>query len=97
MNGILVGTYLNTKTFNMLLHLLIGGIAGWLAGKVMRGAGYGVIIDIILGVIGGWVGAWLAPKVGIHLYGTGGYLVLAFLGAVILVAISRLVRRRSWW
>lgn len=82
----------------MLLHLLIGGIAGWLAGKFMRGAGYGVIFDIILGVIGGWVGIWLAPRVGIHLYGNGGYFVLAFLGAVLLVALSRLVRhRRTWW
>jgi uncharacterized membrane protein YeaQ/YmgE (transglycosylase-associated protein family) len=81
----------------MLLHLLIGGIAGWLAGKFMRGAGYGVIFDIILGVIGGWVGIWIAPRVGIHLYGTGGYLVLAFLGAIILVAISRLFRHRRTW
>ena len=92
-----VGLFLNTKLFTMLLHLLIGGIAGWLAGRFMRGAGYGVIVDVILGVIGGWIGTWIAPRVGIHLYGTGGYFVLAFVGAVLLVALSRLVRGRRGW
>ncbi len=46
----------------MILSLIIGGIAGWLAGLIMRGDGYGIIVDIILGIVGGWVGGcrWMA-------------------------------------
>jgi uncharacterized membrane protein YeaQ/YmgE (transglycosylase-associated protein family) len=82
------------KTINMLLHLLLGGIAGWLAGRVMRGAGYGVIVDVILGVLGGWLGGYLARKLGFHFEGSAGYLFMAFIGAVLLVWISRLIRGR---
>ncbi|WP_188936548.1 GlsB/YeaQ/YmgE family stress response membrane protein [Puia dinghuensis] len=78
----------------MLLHLLLGGIAGWLAGQAMRGNGYGVIIDIILGLLGGWIGGYIGQKMGVHLGGKIGYLVTAFFGAVLLVWISRLIRRR---
>ena len=78
----------------MLLHLLLGGIAGWLAGRAMRGAGYGVIADVILGLLGGWLGGYLARKAGFHYGGSAGYLFIAFLGAVLLVFISRLVKRR---
>lgn len=79
----------------MLLHLILGGIAGWLAGKVMRGHGYGVLIDIILGVLGGWLGGYLARELRVHVAGSGGYLLAAFVGAIVLVGISRLLRRRS--
>lgn len=75
-----------------LFHLLLGGIAGWLAGKVMRGEGYGVLIDIILGLLGGWVGGFIGEKLGINLGGSLGYLITAFLGAVLLVWISRLIK-----
>lgn len=78
----------------MLLHLLLGGIAGWLAGQAMRGRGYGIIVDIILGVLGGWIGGYLGRRLGVHLEGSAGYLFTAFLGAILLVWISRLVRRR---
>jgi len=58
----------------------------------MRGAGYGVIVDVILGVLGGWIGGYLARKLGLHFEGSAGYLFMAFIGAVLLVWISRLVR-----
>ena len=78
----------------MFLHLLLGGIAGWLAGKVIRGHGYGVIIDILLGLLGGWIGGYIGHKLGIH-FGGGSidYLITAFLGAVLLVWISRLIKK----
>jgi len=80
----------------ILYQLLLGGIAGWLAGKVMRGNGYGVIIDIILGLLGGWVGGYLGAKLGINLGGGSiGYLITAFLGAVLLVWISRLIKGKA--
>ena len=78
-----------------LLHIMLGGIAGWLAGKVMRGDGYGFVIDIILGLLGGWVGGFIGEKLGINLGGGLGYLIIAFLGAILLVWISRLIKGKG--
>ena len=50
---------------NILYLIVVGLIAGWLAGQVMRGGGYGVLVDIILGILGGIVGGWLFGKLGI--------------------------------
>lgn len=77
----------------MIWHLILGGIAGFLAGKVMSGEGYGVLIDIILGIVGGWLGGWVGEKLDIHLGGSIGYLITAFVGAVLLVALGRLVKK----
>jgi uncharacterized membrane protein YeaQ/YmgE (transglycosylase-associated protein family) len=77
---------------NIFIELLLGGIAGWLAGKVMKGAGYGIIIDIILGLVGGWVGGWIFGLLGIYADGMIGYLITAFVGAVVLVWLSRLIK-----
>jgi uncharacterized membrane protein YeaQ/YmgE (transglycosylase-associated protein family) len=79
----------------MIWHLILGGIAGFLAGKVMRGDGYGIIVDIILGLIGGWLGGWIGSKLGINLGGTIGYLITAFVGAVLLVWIGRLIKGKA--
>jgi uncharacterized membrane protein YeaQ/YmgE (transglycosylase-associated protein family) len=77
-----------------LAFIVVGLIAGWLAGKVMRGGGYGVLGDIILGILGGMLGGWIFGRLGI--YPSGGLIgaiIVAFTGAVILVAISRLLKR----
>lgn len=76
-----------------LWSIIIGGIAGWLAGKVMRGEGFGVIVDIILGIVGGWLGGWIFGLLGLHAGGKIGALVVAFIGAVLLIWIIRLVKR----
>ena len=76
----------------MIWHLILGGIAGFLAGKIMRGDGYGIIVDIILGLIGGWLGGWLGGQLGIHLGGNIGYLITAVIGAIILVWLVRLIK-----
>lgn len=73
----------------MIGYLILGGIAGFLAGKVMRGEGYGIIVDVLLGLVGGMVGGWLGSILGIHLYGSIGYLLTAFGGAVVLVWVAR--------
>ena len=75
----------------MIFHLILGGLAGFLAGKVMRGEGYGVIVDILLGLVGGWVGSWLLGLVGLHIPAWS-YFITAFLGAVFLVWLIRLVK-----
>jgi uncharacterized membrane protein YeaQ/YmgE (transglycosylase-associated protein family) len=70
--------------------ILIGLIAGWLAGKIARGAGYGCITDIILGLVGSVLGGWLFMKLGIFGGGFLYSLAAATVGAVILVAIVHL-------
>ena len=77
---------------NILLFILIGLIAGALAGRVVSGHGYGIIGDIIVGVIGAFLGGWLFSLIGIG--GSGGViitLITAFVGAVVLLWIVRLV------
>jgi uncharacterized membrane protein YeaQ/YmgE (transglycosylase-associated protein family) len=80
----------------LLYWLIVGLIAGWLAGVVMKGGGYGVLADIVLGILGGVLGGWIFSRLGI---GAGGGLiggiVVAFIGAVVLVAITRLLRRAA--
>ena len=78
----------------MLYSIVVGLIAGWLAGQVMRGGGYGILIDILLGLVGGVIGGWLFGALGISAGGgVIGSIVVAFVGAVILVAISRAIKR----
>ena len=78
----------------MLYAILVGLIAGWLAGQVMKGGGYGVLVDIILGILGGVVGGWIFGALGIwHGGGMIGSIIVAFVGAVILVAITRVLKR----
>ncbi len=76
-----------------LWHLILGGVAGWLAGKVMSGDGYGVFVDIIVGLIGGWLGGKVGELIHFHLGGSIGYLITAFVGAIILVWIVRMVKK----
>ncbi len=78
----------------ILAWIIVGLIAGWLAGKVMKGGGYGVLVDIILGILGGILGGWLFGLVGLW-PGRGliGSIIVAFIGAVILVAITRAIKR----
>jgi uncharacterized membrane protein YeaQ/YmgE (transglycosylase-associated protein family) len=78
----------------MLYWLVVGLIAGWLAGLVMKGGGYGVIVDILLGIVGGFLGGWLFGQLGIWpAGGMLGSIIVAFIGAVILVGITRLLKR----
>jgi uncharacterized membrane protein YeaQ/YmgE (transglycosylase-associated protein family) len=78
----------------MLYAIIVGLIAGWLAGVVMKGGGYGILVDILLGIVGGILGNWIFGRLGVS-SGSGvlGSIVVAFIGAVILVAVTRLLRR----
>jgi uncharacterized membrane protein YeaQ/YmgE (transglycosylase-associated protein family) len=78
---------------SLLGWIVIGIIAGWLTGKLMRGAGYGILMDLILGLIGAVIGGWIFGLLGISSYGFVGSLAAATVGAVVLVAIARLFRR----
>ena len=78
----------------LIIILIVGAIAGWLAGQVMRGTGFGLMWDIIIGLAGALIGGWLLPRLGIFI---GGGIIAAIInatiGAVILLAIITLVRR----
>jgi uncharacterized membrane protein YeaQ/YmgE (transglycosylase-associated protein family) len=78
---------------SLIWFLLIGLIAGWLAGQFMRGGGYGVVGDMIVGVIGALIGGWLFGVLGIGIGGLIGAIITAFVGAVILIALLRVIRR----
>ena len=78
----------------MIYSILVGLIAGWLAGQVMRGGGYGVLMDIVLGLLGGLIGGWVFGALGVWpAGGIVGSIVVSFVGAVILVALTRVLRR----
>lgn len=79
---------------HFIVFLIIGGIAGWIAGKIMSGHGYGPVVDVILGVVGGLVGGWIVSALlGIHTTGLIASFIVALIGACILVAIVHLIRR----
>ena len=78
---------------NILIILFVGLVAGWLAGKIVRGTGFGIIGDLLVGIAGALVASLLFPKIGIRL-GTGLISEIAYsaIGAIILLLIVRLVR-----
>ncbi|CAD6551184.1 hypothetical protein LMG27952_05104 [Paraburkholderia hiiakae] len=78
----------------IIAWLIIGAIAGWLAGVLVKGGGFGLFVDIIVGIVGAFIGGWLAGVLGIHI-GAGmiSSIITAIVGAVILLFIIRLIRR----
>ena len=79
---------------NWLFFLIIGAVAGWLAGQIMKGRGFGLIGNIVVGVIGALLGGWLFGALGISAGGgLIGSLVTALIGAVVLLFVVGLVRR----
>jgi len=77
-----------------LYWIVVGLVAGWLAGVVMKGGGFGVLADIILGILGGIVGGWLFGALGVFPGGgLVGSIIVAFVGAVVLVGITRMLKR----
>jgi uncharacterized membrane protein YeaQ/YmgE (transglycosylase-associated protein family) len=77
---------------SLIVIVIVGIVAGWLAGNIVRGGGYGLIGDLIVGVIGAFIGDWLLPQLHIHL-GTGivASVVNATVGAIVLLIILRLI------
>jgi uncharacterized membrane protein YeaQ/YmgE (transglycosylase-associated protein family) len=75
--------------------VIIGLLAGWIAGHLTRGRGFGCVVDVILGLIGAVVGGWIFTRLGIVAWGFWGSLAAATLGAVILVVIARLFAGRD--
>ena len=78
----------------ILVILLVGAIAGWLAGLIVRGMGFGLLGNIVVGIVGAFIAAWLLPRIGI-VVGSGivGSIINATIGAVVLLVIIGLIRR----
>jgi uncharacterized membrane protein YeaQ/YmgE (transglycosylase-associated protein family) len=78
---------------SLLVILFVGLVAGWLAGKIVRGTGFGIIGDIIVGIAGAFIASWLFPKLGIHLgVGLVSEIIYSAIGAIVLLLIVRLIR-----
>jgi uncharacterized membrane protein YeaQ/YmgE (transglycosylase-associated protein family) len=77
----------------ILVILFVGLVAGWLAGKIVRGTGFGIIGDILVGIAGALIASFLFPKLGMHL-GTGlvSEIIYSAIGAVLLLVVVRLFR-----
>jgi uncharacterized membrane protein YeaQ/YmgE (transglycosylase-associated protein family) len=77
----------------LIWWIVVGLIAGWAAGKIMKGGGYGTIMDIVLGIVGGVVGGWILGILGIHAGGFIGSIIVAIFGAVVLIWLSRMIKK----
>ena len=80
----------------LIITLLVGGIAGWLAGLLVQGTGFGLVGDIVVGILGALIAAFQLPELGVALTLGGGILgaiLLAFIGAVILLLIVRVIKQ----
>lgn len=78
---------------NLLVFLLVGLVAGWLASRIMRAGPFGLVGDLIIGVIGAFVGGWLFDLLGISTGGILGMFVAAVVGAIVLLYVLRLIKR----
>ncbi|MBV6406334.1 MAG: GlsB/YeaQ/YmgE family stress response membrane protein [Flavobacteriales bacterium] len=77
----------------ILWSLIVGGIAGWLAGRLMKGDGYGLLVNIVLGIVGGFVGDLVFGVLGLSATHLIGRIICATVGAVLLIVVVRAVRK----
>ncbi|MFA9442407.1 MAG: GlsB/YeaQ/YmgE family stress response membrane protein [Hyphomicrobium sp.] len=78
---------------SLIVLLIVGAIAGWAAGQIVKGYGFGLVGNIVVGVVGAFIGNWLFPQLGLWGADMIGMIISAILGAVILLAVIGLVRR----
>ncbi len=78
----------------IIIFLLIGAVAGWLAGKIMKGGGFGLLVSIIVGIVGGFLGGWLMGLVGISKGGFIWQIIVSVIGACLLLFIISLFKRK---
>lgn len=79
-----------------IVWLIVGAVAGWLAGVLVKGGGFGLIGDIIVGIVGSLIAGWLFPRFGFSLgAGIVGQIISAAIGAIILLVIIKLVKRAT--
>ena len=79
----------------LVWFLFIGGVIGWIAGLLTRGRGYGIPADIVIGIVGAMLGVWMARAIGLSTGSSAGAFLMALVGAVVLVGLTRLVVRHA--
>jgi uncharacterized membrane protein YeaQ/YmgE (transglycosylase-associated protein family) len=80
----------------LIIWLVIGAVAGWLAGQIMEGYGFGLTGNIVVGIVGALIAGWLLPKLGFVLIGgIGAAIINAVIGAVILLAATGFVKKAA--
>ena len=84
----------NSNVTYWVWFLFIGGVIGWLAGIIVRGRGFGIIGDVVIGIVGAMLGGWMAGAIGLSTGSSAGAFLLALVGAVVLVGLTRLVVRK---
>lgn len=83
---------------SLLIILLVGLAAGWLAGQVVQGTGFGLVGDIVIGIVGALIAGWLFPMLGLRLGGgILGAIIAAAIGAIVLLVIVRLIKGGGRW
>ena len=80
---------------SLLMWIIIGAVAGWLAGKLVRGYGFGLLANIVIGILGALVGGYVLPQLGFVPVSAGGDFVAATIGAIIVLVLIGLVHRMS--
>jgi len=85
---------MNMDLQSLIVLLIVGAIAGWLAGQIVKGYGFGLVGNIVVGVVGAFIGGWLFPQLGLWDFpGIVGVIISATLGAIILLVVIGLIRR----
>jgi uncharacterized membrane protein YeaQ/YmgE (transglycosylase-associated protein family) len=94
-HGGILSASLREGTMDLIVWLIVGGVAGWLAGLIVKGYGYGIVWNIVIGIVGSLIAGWLLPKIGIFnvFNGIVGAIVYSVIGAVILLLIVGLIKR----
>jgi uncharacterized membrane protein YeaQ/YmgE (transglycosylase-associated protein family) len=77
----------------LIWEIIIGVLAGFLAGKIVKGSGMGILMDLIVGIVGSILGGWVFTLLGLAAYGLIGQLVMATVGAIVLLLIVRAIKR----
>ncbi|MCU0823015.1 MAG: GlsB/YeaQ/YmgE family stress response membrane protein [Leptospira sp.] len=80
--------------FNFIWFLLIGLIAGWLAGRILRGKGFGIIVNLVIGVVGSFLGGIVFGFFGFRSYGLIAELIVATIGAILLIFLAGIIKKR---
>jgi uncharacterized membrane protein YeaQ/YmgE (transglycosylase-associated protein family) len=79
----------------IIIWLIVGAVAGWLAGQIVKGHGFGLVGNIVVGIVGAFIAGWLLPSLGLGLTGIVGAIIYAAIGAIILLFIIGLIRRAA--
>jgi uncharacterized membrane protein YeaQ/YmgE (transglycosylase-associated protein family) len=77
----------------IIIWLVVGGVAGWLAGQIVKGHGFGLVGNIVVGIVGAFLAGWLLPSLGLGLSGIAGAIIYAAIGAIILLVLIGFLKR----